>query len=203
MKEKQPQVTGLDVAAVILAAGGSRRMGTANKLLEDMGGIPLIQQAVNAALASRASRVIVVTGFEADRMADALAGSEVELALNPDWEQGLGSSLKAGLQAVPESAAGAVVMLADMPRVTADVIDMLIDVFEVRGRKKICVPVFQGQRGNPVLWPRRFFPELLEVPGDKGGRGVLEKHPGGILKVDVGTPDIHFDVDGPDDLDRL
>ena len=203
MQEKRPQASNLDVAAVILAAGGSRRMGRSNKLLQDMGGVPLIQRTVNAAQLSRAAAVVVVTGFEADQMAESLAGFDLKLVFNPDWKEGLGVSLKAGVSAVPEGFSGTLVLLGDMPRVSAAVIDLLIAGFEVHGGEKICVPVFQGRRGNPVLWPRRFFPELLEIPGDQGGREVLRKHPDGILKVDVGTPDIHFDVDGPEDLDRL
>ena len=108
--------------------------------------------------------------------------------------------MKAGISAVPDGRSGALVLLADMPRISADIIDLLIGRFEEGGETDICAPVFDGRRGHPVLWPRRFFPRLLEVSGDTGGRDLLKRNAAGISAVEVDTADIHFDVDGPGDL---
>ena len=188
------------VAAVILAAGESRRSGDANKLLFEAGGAPLVRRAAGAALASRAAEVITVTGYEADLIISALAGLDLRVVHNPDYHQGLSSSLKAGISAVPEGRMGALVLLADMPRISADIIDLLIRRFEDGGETDICAPVFERRRGHPVLWPRRFFPQLLVVSGDTGGRDLLKLNADEISAVEVDTADIHFDIDSPGDL---
>ncbi len=188
------------VAAIVLAAGVSRRSGEANKLLFKADGEPLVRRAARAALASRSVEVIAVTGHEADLIATALAGLDLRVVHNPDYRDGLSTSLKAGISAVPAGRTGALVLLADMPRISADIIDLLIGRFEEGGGTHICAPVFNRQRGHPVLWPRRFFPQLLEVSGDTGGRDLLKRNAAEISTVDVETADIHFDVDGPKDL---
>jgi molybdenum cofactor cytidylyltransferase len=188
------------VAAVILAAGESRRSGDANKLLFEAGGAPLVRRAAEAALASRAAEVITVTGYEADLIIAALAGLDLRVIHNPGYQDGLSTSLKAGISAVPEGRTGALVLLADMPRISADIIDLLIRRFEDGGETDICAPVFERRRGHPVLWPRRFFPQLLGVSGDTGGRDLLKMNADEISAVEVDTADIHFDIDGPGDL---
>lgn len=188
------------VAAVILAAGESRRFGEANKLLFEAEGAPLVRRVTEAALASRAAEVITVTGHEADLITAALAGLDLRVVHNPDYRDGLSTSLKAGISAVPDGRSGALVLLADMPRISADIIDLLIGRFEEGGETDICAPVHDGRRGHPVLWPRRFFPRLLEVSGDTGGRDLLKRNAAEISTVEAGTPDIHFDVDRPGDL---
>ena len=188
------------VAAIILAAGESRRSGEANKLLFEAEGSPLVRRVAAAALASRAVEVIAVTGHEADLIAAALAGLDLRAVHNPDYRDGLSTSLKAGIGAVPEGRSGALVLLADMPRISAGIIDLLIGRFEEGGKTDICAPVFDGKQGNPILWPRRFFPQLLEVSGDTGGRDLLKQFAAEISTVEVDTADIHFDVDGPGDL---
>ena len=188
------------VAAVILAAGESRRSGDANKLLFEAGGAPLVHRAAGAALASRAAEVITVTGHEADLIISALAGLDLRVVHNPNYHDGLSTSLKAGISAVPEGRTGALVLLADMPRISADIIDLLIGRFEDGGETDICAPVFERRRGHPVLWPRRLFPQLLGVSGDTGGRDLLKMNADEISAVEVDTADIHFDIDGPGDL---
>ena len=181
------------VAAVILAAGESRRSGDANKLLFEAGGAPLVRRAAGAALASRAAEVITVTGYEADLIISVLAGLDLRVVHNPDYHDGLSTSLKAGISAVPEGRTGALVLLADMPRISADIIDLLIGRFEDGGETDICAPVFERRRGHPGLWPRRVF-------GDTGGRDLLKMNADEISAVEVDTADIHFDIDGPGDL---
>ena len=187
------------VAAIILAAGQSRRMGGPNKLLARFDGEPLIRQIAERALASKADPIIVVTGHRAKDIGDTLAGLNVRTVHNPDFADGLATSLKAGLSAVPERASGALVLLADMPGVTAPIIDRLIDAFRSRPPPAIVLPTFAGKRGNPVLWARAFFPELMTVTGDTGARHILALHEEAVERVEIGEA-AGFDVDTPDAL---
>ncbi len=151
---------GRRVAAIVLAAGRSTRMGGPNKLLEMISGKPLVRIAAEQALASRASPVVVVSGHERARVEAALAGLDVRLVHNPDYPQGLSTSVKAGLAALPPESEAAIVCLGDMPQVTSALIDRLIAAFDPERNALVVLPTFSGKRGNPVLWSRRFFPEL-------------------------------------------
>ena len=188
-----------NVAALVLAAGQSSRMGGANKLLAEVDGVPMLLRAVNAALASKAASVTVVLGHEADKAEALLAGRRVNLVRNPDYAQGMSTSLHAGIGALPAEAEAAVVLLADMPRVSAVHVDRLIDAFEAK-RPAIVVPQRDGRRGNPILWPREFFAPMQAVSGDKGARGLLEENRQRIRSVEMDDDAIHADVDTPADL---
>ena len=118
------------IAAVVLAAGQSRRMGQVNKLLAEIGGQAMVTRAVDAALASKSSSVYVIIGHEGDKIRTALLGRQVNFIDNPDYDAGLSSSLKRGIAALPDSVDGAVICLGDMPRVTATEINRLIDAFD-------------------------------------------------------------------------
>ena len=161
--------------------------------------MPLLVRAVNAALASKAASVTVVLGHEADKAEALLAGRRVNLVRNPDYAQGMSTSLRAGIGALPAETEAAIVLLADMPRVSAVHVDRLIDAFEAQ-RPAIVVPQRNGRRGNPILWPRAFFAAMQNVAGDQGARGVLEANAGRIRFVDIDDDAIHADVDTPDDL---
>jgi molybdenum cofactor cytidylyltransferase len=191
------------VAAIVLAAGRSTRMGAANKLLADIGGAPMVRRVVQAALASRARPVLVVTGHEGSEVAAALSGIDVARVSNPDYATGLASSLKAGLRALPVHCAGVLIVLGDMPRVGAAHLDTLIAAFEGSKGKAIIVPVHLGRRGNPVLWPAKHFPALLRLEGDAGAKRLLAAYPGDVREVDLATDAIFADVDTPEALAAL
>jgi molybdenum cofactor cytidylyltransferase len=188
------------IAAIVLAAGRSTRMGGPNKLLAEIGGKPLVRIAAEQALASRASPVIVVTGHEHERVEAALAGMTVKLVHNPDFASGLGGSLKAGIAAVPTEADGAVVCLGDMPQVDAALIDQLIAAFDPEKGALAVVPVFDGKRGNPVLWSRRFFPDLTAIEGDVGARHLIGRYSEAVVEVPVTGKAALTDVDTPEAL---
>lgn len=187
---------GRGVGAVVLAAGSGSRMGGGNKLLHAVGGVPMVRRAVNAALASRCTAIVVVTGFAAEDVQACLAGREVAFAHNPEHATGMASSLRCGLAALAGDIDAAVVLLADMPRIDAGHIDRLIAAFDPR-RPKIVVPMKDGRRGNPVLWPRGFFAEIQAVEGDVGARDVLRRHAGQIESVAFDDDAIFADVDTP------
>jgi len=185
------------VAAVILAAGQSRRMGGPNKLLATIGGVPLVRRTVEAATKSRASSVIVVTGHQAELVSAALAGTDVEIVRNPDYAEGLSTSLRRGISAIPASAAGAVVCLADMPGVTSAVIDRLIAEFRPEEGARIVVPTAHGKRGNPVLWSRAFFAALQDIQGDVGARHLIGENPEAVVEIEIGAA-AALDLDTPE-----
>lgn len=189
------------VAAVVLAAGRSSRMGSP-KMLATVEGVPLVRRAAETALASRVDRVVVVTGHRADDVADALDGLDVACVENPAFADGLSTSLSAGLAALGDDVAAAVVLLGDMPMIEAPMIDRLIDAFDPNAGALIVVPTHEGRRGNPVLWSRRFFPELMAVAGDKGGREILADYPDAIAEVELGAA-AAVDIDTPEALREI
>jgi molybdenum cofactor cytidylyltransferase len=191
---------GRNIAAVILAAGRSTRMGGPNKLLAELDGKPLVRTVTEQALASKAAEVIVVTGHQAAEVEKALAGLKVKFVRNPDYAAGIASSVKAGVAAVPQEADGAVVCLGDMPLIDARLIDRLIDAFAPDRSQLIVVPVSDNRRGNPVLWSRRFFEELMTLDGDVGARHLIAKHGEAVAEVAVEGHGAFLDIDTPEAL---
>jgi molybdenum cofactor cytidylyltransferase len=196
----EPVVTGHNIAAIVLAAGRSTRMGGPNKLLAEIGGRPLVRIAVEQALASRAKPVIVVTGHERERVEAALKGLPVQFVHNPDFAVGLGGSVRTGIAAVPAAADGAIVCLGDMPQVDAALIDRLITAFAPEQGALAVMPTIDGQRGNPVLWSRRFFPDLMAIEGDVGARNLINRYGEAVVEVPVTGKGALVDVDTPEAL---
>lgn len=189
------------VAVLILAAGTSSRMGADNKLLVEVDGIPMLLRALNAAQASRAASVTVVTGHDAETARALLAPHAVRVVHNPDFAQGLSTSLRRGIAALPADTQAVLVMLADMPRISATHIDRLLDAWDPAA-PAIIVPQREGRRGNPVLWPRALFEAMQAVEGDRGARELLTEHADRVRRVDFDDDAIFIDVDTPDDLAR-
>ena len=190
------------VAALVLAAGRSTRMGERNKLLCSVGGVPLVERAVNAACASRACQVMVVSGHQAEHIEAALAGRPVSFTHNPDYASGMASSLRRGLRALRTDIDAVLVLLADMPGISAVDIDRMIDAFDP-AQPAVLVPEHEGRRGNPVLWPRRYFAEMAALSGDTGARGLLEQYAREVRTVPFDAPTIFADVDTPEALQAL
>ncbi len=186
------------IAAVVLAAGTSSRMGGRNKLLHEIGGAPMIRPSVEAVLASAARPVIVVTGRDETEIRGALIGLDVAFVHNPDFAAGMAGSLKAGVAAVPADADGAVVALGDMPLVTAHHVDRLIAAYDEDEGRTICVPTHDGKWGNPVLWSRRYFPEMMQITGDKGARELLHTYAEKLCEVPMQDTGILRDFDTPE-----
>jgi molybdenum cofactor cytidylyltransferase len=191
---------GRSIAAVILAAGRSTRMGGSNKLLAEIGGRPLVRIAVEEALASRARPVIVVTGHQREQVEAALQGLDVKRVHNPNFADGLSTSVRTGLAAVPEGADGAIVCLGDMPQVRAPLIDKLIAAFDPERVALVVIPTIDGKRGNPVVWSRRFFPELMALEGDIGARNMIARYAEAVVEVPLTDTAALIDVDTPEAL---
>ena len=202
-REEAAPEHGRQVAAVVLAAGRSTRMGAINKLIAEIGGKPLVRIAAEHALASRAKPVIVVTGHEREKVEGALASLPVRFVHNPDYAEGLGTSLKVGIAAVPADADGAIVCLGDMPQVDAALIDKLLAAFDPEGGALVVVPTFGGRRGNPVVWARRFFHDLTAISGDIGARHLIGNYSEAVAEVPVAGEAALRDVDTPESLSAV
>lgn len=189
------------VAVVALAAGRSSRMGR-HKLLLPLGGMVLVAHAVAAASASLADPVLVVVGHEAERVRAALPPGRHLVVANPDYAQGMASSLRAGITALPEEVAGALVVLGDQPLITAELLNRLIAAAR-ENPQGIVAAAYHGRRGHPVYFPRCYFPEMQMIRGDEGGRSVLARHREALVVVECGdlTPDL--DADTPEEYQRL
>ena len=192
-----------EIAAVVLAGGESKRMGETNKLLTEIDGASLVRWVAEAVVASRAAEVIVVTGHEPYLVRNALSGLDIRFIHNPYYPDGHSTSLHAGIGAVAKEYSGAVVLLGDMPRVTVNVVDSLIERFHEEHENVICRPKFDGRPGNPVLWPREFFPDILEISGDTGARHLLKRFADRVSGVEVDESGILLDIDTPGDLEAL
>jgi molybdenum cofactor cytidylyltransferase len=184
------------IGAIVLAAGLSSRMLT-NKLVMPFRGRPLIRHAVDAVVASRAAPVVVVTGSGGAEVSAVLKGLDIEIVENRDFSMGLSESLKCGVRSLPASCEGAVVMLGDMPLVTADLVDSLIAHFDAA--HSICIPVRGGRRGNPVLWGRQHFPAILALEGDRGAKSLLPSR--AVCEVPAPDDGIFIDIDTTADLE--
>lgn len=189
------------IAAIILAAGAATRMGRPKQLL-DWGGRPLVRLAAEQALASGLAPVLVVVGAAADEVSAALAGLPVEIVPCPEYAAGQSASLRAGVAALPEDAAAAVIMLADQPFVTAAIVARLADEWRVR-QAPIVAPLYRGVRGNPVLFDRAIFAELLVVTGDRGARAAVAADPARVLAVPFDDDRPLADIDTPEEYERL
>lgn len=191
------------IAALVLAAGRSTRMGEENKLLAGIDDKPMVAHAVDAMLASKAHPVIVVTGHEEAAVRRALGDREITFVHNPAFAAGLSTSLAAGLDALPEEIAGAIVGLGDMPRIKSADVDRLLAAFNPEEERAICVPTVAGKRGNPVLFAAEFFPAMREIEGDVGARHLIGAHNDRVCEVEMDDDAALIDVDTRDALEAL
>ena len=202
-REERVPESGRRVAAVLLAAGRSTRMGAVNKMLAEIGGKSLVRIAAEQALASRAQPVIVVTGHQREKVEAALKGLPLRLVHNPNFSEGLGTSLKTGIASVPQEADAAIVCLADMPQVDAALMDRLIAAFDPERGALVVVPSIDGRRGNPVVWSRRFFHDLMSIQGDVGARHLIGNYAEAVIEVPVSGDAALTDVDTPESLSAV
>ena len=188
------------IAALILAAGQSRRMGEVNKLLVAIDGKPMVRRVAETVLASPATPVVAVLGYERDRVRAAFGGMRVRCIYNPDFTGGISTSLKRGLAALPDDIDGVLVCLGDMPLLGTGEIERLIGAFNPTEGRAIVVPTRRGKRGNPVLWARRFFPEMQDIAGDVGARHLIGAYPEAVAEIEMTGDGTLLDIDTPEAL---
>jgi xanthine dehydrogenase accessory factor len=185
------------IAGVVLAAGMSTRMGK-NKLTLPLVGKPLVRHAVEAALTAALDPVLVVTGHDATAIRDTLNGLPVKFVQNNEFADGLSTSLRAGIRALPASCNGAVVLLGDMPDVSSELVARIVAAFD--SSRGICVATAKGERGHPVLWGREFFSEIEKLQGDVGARELMARHADFVCEVEAGDDAPLTDIDTPEAL---
>ncbi len=191
------------IGALLLAAGQSRRMGGPNKLLAEVDGTPMVAHVARRLLASRARPIIAVMGSQAEAVDAALGKLPVERVRNPEFANGLSTSLKRGVVALPPDLDGALVCLGDMPLISGRHLDRLIAAFNPLEGRAIIVPIRGGKRGNPVLWSKRFFPEMAELAGDVGAKHLIGAHAELVAEVEMDDDAVLVDIDTPEALDAL
>jgi molybdenum cofactor cytidylyltransferase len=191
------------IHAVILAGGQSRRMGSKNKLLALINGKPMVKLIAENILNSRVQTVTVVTGFQAQTTQKALGGLTLNFVNNRDFESGLSSSLTTGVASAPENCSAIIICLGDMPKITKKHINKLIEAYDPTEGRAICVPTWQGKRGNPVLWARQFFLEMMNLTGDFGAKDLIVKYSELVIEVEMDDESVILDIDTPEAFDTL
>jgi molybdenum cofactor cytidylyltransferase len=189
------------VAAVVLAAGMSRRMGTPKQLLR-MGDETILERTLKNVRASNSSEIILVLGHAAEDVQKTIATEGLKVVVNPDYEQGMGTSLRSGLAAVGSDAKAAIIALADQPWISPDTFNRLIECHQ-ECKPQIIVPMYKGFRGNPVLLDRSVFHEMQALQGDVGCRAIFGDHTAGIRKLPVDDAGILLDIDSRSDFETL
>ena len=187
------------VAAVILGAGKSTRMGGPNKLLARLDGKALIRHAAEAAAGAELAQTILVTGHRAEEVASEAAGLDVAIVHNPDFADGMAGSIRTGMNALAADIDAALILLGDMPRISADVLRQIVSIYQQDDTKLIVTATADGKRGNPVLWDSRFFPALKSLSGDVGARHLIAENPGFVAEVEIGAA-ARLDLDTPEAL---
>ena len=191
------------ISATILAAGGSSRMEDENKLLLPFQESLVINQVCNTILNSGLKPVIVITGFEHKKIEKALPKSIDQIIHNPEWEDGMAGSIYAGMSILPDTVDGNMIVLGDMPLLTTHTLKQLIEQFCVHEGQQIIYPVYSGQQANPVIFPRKYFNEILSSTGDKGCKKVLIQYPDDAVEVLVDSNEVILDCDTKDDYFRM
>jgi molybdenum cofactor cytidylyltransferase len=188
------------VAGVVLAAGTSSRMGR-NKLLVEVDGRSVLRRVVATALEAGLEPVLVILGHQSERAHAELAGLACQVVLNPEYREGIHSSLRTGIGAVPETCAAAMVLLADMPLVDAAMIRTLVQRYRA-GRPLLVVSDYQGVDAPPILYDRQLFPEFRSLEGEGCGKRVVKRHAAEAVRIRWPSRAL-TDLDRPEDVERV
>lgn len=196
----QPQTAG-----IILAAGASTRFGTPKQLIK-LKDKSLIEWVADAALNSRLQTVVLVLGHRHQKIIKALGAKgrhpKLEIVVNHRYHEGQSTSLKIGLSRIKQDFAAVMYLLADQPMINSDTIDYLLEELHASA-KDICVPVFKGRRGNPAIFRRSVYDEIMRVEGDIGARDLINRIPERVLLAEIKDPLCFCDIDSPEDLKNL
>jgi molybdenum cofactor cytidylyltransferase len=181
------------ISAILLAAGESNRMGQPKQLLP-FGQSTILERATDTLLDSAVSETIVVLGYRDEEIRKTIADKPVKIAINPDYQQGMSASIIAGLKQVDKRARAVLIVLGDQPFVDSQTINSLVEAF-IANKRGIIIPVYQGRRGNPVIFAIKYKGELLNLKGDIGGREIIKRHPDDVLEVAVNCEGVLIDID--------
>ena len=187
-----------NICAIILAAGRSTRMGATNKLIAPWRGKTPLEFVCAAATSSDCDKTIVVTGNEQTQIVEKLDNFEVLLTHNPNYKSGMAPSIRQGILLAQENEADAVlVLLGDMPGITSAIINKMIAASQNNEPDAIIIATCEGKRGNPLLWPKMYFDQLLSLEGDQGARQIFSRYEDQIVELELGAG-VLFDLDTPE-----
>ena len=181
------------ISAILLAAGESNRMGQPKQLMP-FGQSTIVERTIDNLLNSSVSEIIVVLGYKDEEIRKTIAGKPIKIAINPDYQQGMSTSIIAGLKQVDKRARAVLIALGDQPFVNSQTITSLVEAF-IANSRGILIPVYQGRRGNPVIFAIKYKGELLNLKGDVGGREIIKRHPDDVLEVAVNCEGVLLDID--------
>ena len=187
------------ISAIVLAAGQAARFGRCKQLVP-LGGKPLLEHVLDTLRQSKVDDVVVVLGAYAGEIRQRVRFDRERVVLNPDYADGMSTSIQAGLRALPATTEAAMIVLADQPYVMWPTLDALIDEYRRTGAS-VVIPTYTGSRGNPVIVDRALFPEMMDIRGDIGCRAIFGNHAESIVKVAVDDPGVVTDIDTTEDLD--
>jgi len=189
------------ISSILLAAGQSKRMSGENKLIKSVKGIPLIKCALNNILKSHVNEIIIVLGYQNETIEKLInKTSRIKFVFNSNFESGMASSIKKGIKKLSKKTDSFFISLGDMPSINYDTYNQLI---KCNKNKKAIVPMFKGQQGNPVLFPKSFEEKLLSIQGDSGAKKILEINKKEVLYLEINDPGIIRDLDVPNDFNNL
>ena len=189
------------ISAILLAAGESRRMGEFKQLLP-IGNKTFVEQCVDTLLETPVSEVIVVTGHRESDVRSALGNRNVKYAHNPDYRQGMATSIKCGVKAASKDSRAFLISLVDQPHIGAEVICRIIDTYE-RMTPKIVVPTKDGRNGHPIILDGSLGQEILQIDVEIGLRQLVHRHSDSLVKLEVSSPTVLEDCDLPEDYERI
>lgn len=187
------------IVTILLAAGASRRYGKRNKLLETVDGLPLVRRTAQTLQAAGMEEIVVVVGFEAERVEAVLDGLNCKIVVNPNFGDGMGHSLAVGVQSLQSSNwDGILVCLSDLPLLDPATVRSVCEAFQSSDCSRICVPSYQGMRGHPVCFPKRCASLLADLAGDRGAKQVIRSDPFSVVEVVQATSGCVQDLDTPE-----
>jgi len=193
----------MKISATILAAGQSSRMEDDNKLLLPINETPMISHVCKTVLDAGLDPVVVVTGFESDLVTQAIPTGVNEIIFNSHWQSGMASSIYKGMSILPQNVDGNMIVLGDMPMISKDTLILLMDEFIAQRGKHIIYPVYMERQANPVIFPKKYFQEILASTGDRGCKRVLKQYPDDAVGVSIDSQDVVLDCDNEIDYFRL
>ena len=189
------------ISAILLAAGQSKRMNGENKLTKKIQGIPLIKHSVKNILSSSVDELIVVLGYQKEIVEKIIGKNEkMKIVFNKNFENGMASSIKTGLNHASEKAEAFFICLGDMPLVSHYIYNQLI---KSKDNKEIIVPTYKGQQGNPVLFDKSMKDKVLDIRGDVGAKKILELNKDKILNLEINDQSITKGFDTQDNFNLL
>lgn len=191
------------IAALILAAGQSKRMGDENKLLLPYKGVSVLSHIIVQVKKAGVSRIFAVTGHEREKVAAEISRHDITIIHNDLYGEGMSSSVKSGIKSLPDDVDAVLVILGDMPGITAEIISKIMIAYNPAEGRKIIIPTHRGKRGNPLLWDRDFFSDFERLKGDRGAKTLLRDYPDFIAEVEIGAEAIFMDIDSLEAYQRL